>query len=126
MPQKPKIFKKGDQLYDVPDNEVQDFLKEVPDAVEINVYEKDGQTFDVPLNELDAFMQEVPGATLVEGSKKKFLRPTQILQRAGQGVPQWVCHHYHQRSVRLSLTASQRKTLSLRELRRKVRGLPLP
>jgi SAM-dependent methyltransferase len=85
MPQKPKIFKKGDQLYDVPDNEVQDFLKEVPDAVEINVYEKDGQTFDVPLNELDAFMQEVPGATLVEGSKKKVSTPDSDITKGGPG-----------------------------------------
>jgi SAM-dependent methyltransferase len=85
MPQKPKIFKRGDQLYDVPESEVQDFLKEVPDAVEINVYEKDGQTFDVPLNELDAFMQEVPGATLVEGSKKKVSTPDSDITKGGPG-----------------------------------------
>ena len=75
MPQEPKIFKRGDKLYKVPTAEVNDFMKEVPDAIEINMYEKDGKKYTVPMDELDQFMQEVPGATLIGGSKKKVSTP---------------------------------------------------
>jgi len=67
-------YRSGDEVFSVPQEEVREFLSEVPDAKKANTYQKDGTEYVVPLDELDDFYREVgPGATLVEGEKKKTL-----------------------------------------------------
>lgn len=70
MPNDKKKFKRGKDTFEVPLNEIPDFLKEVPDAIEVKTYTNGKDTFEVPLNELNDFLKEVPNAKEV-GVKKK-------------------------------------------------------
>ena len=49
-------------VYDLKDNEVNDFLKDFPDATEVKSFVAGKDTFDIPLNEVADFQKDYPDA----------------------------------------------------------------
>ena len=63
-------------VYDLKDNEVNDFLKDFPDAAEVKSFVAGKDTFDIPLNEVADFQKDYPdakplGAPVVEKKNDK-------------------------------------------------------
>jgi hypothetical protein len=65
---KTKTYKVGNEVYDIPENETQEFLSSFKDAVEVESYIVGEDTFDIPLAEIKDFKVEFPNA---EPLKKK-------------------------------------------------------
>jgi hypothetical protein len=65
---KTKTYKVGNEVYDIPENETQEFLSSFKDAVEVESYIVGKDTFDIPLAEIKDFKVEFPNA---EPLKKK-------------------------------------------------------
>jgi GNAT superfamily N-acetyltransferase len=61
-----RTFKFGEDIYDVPENEVSVFQREMPDAVEIKEYQIDDDVYDVPVNETPQFLASMPEAKPIE------------------------------------------------------------
>jgi len=61
-----KKYRVGSDVYDIPDAEAQNFLKDFPDAVELESFVVDKDTFDIPINERDAFLADFPTAKPVK------------------------------------------------------------
>jgi hypothetical protein len=59
---KKRTYKVGDDVYDIPENEVSDFLKDTPNATEIQSFVVGSDTFDIPINEVSGFLKEIPSA----------------------------------------------------------------
>ena len=67
-----RSFKVGEDVYDIPETDVQSFLKDNPKATEIKSYKSGTDTYDIPLNQVNQFIKENPqAAPLDEGAKKK-------------------------------------------------------
>jgi len=61
MPEE-KTYLIGTEVFDVPDNEAEAFLKENPKAIEAQSYTIGKDTFDVPIYDVEAFLKENPKA----------------------------------------------------------------
>lgn len=59
---KKRTFKAGDEVYDISEAEVEEFLKDVPSAKEVKSFIVDKDTFDIPLDEIEEFTTAVPTA----------------------------------------------------------------
>jgi hypothetical protein len=64
-------FSVNGESYDIPKSEVDGFLSEFPDAVEVQTFISDKDTFDIPLDEVDGFKSEFPDAKEMLSVKKK-------------------------------------------------------
>ena len=64
-----KKYKVGSDIYDIPEAKSGDFLKDFPDAVELETFTVGKDTFDIPIKEREAFLADFPDAKSV---KKKF------------------------------------------------------
>lgn len=62
MPENKKTFKVGNEVYDIEETQVKEFLKDVPDAIEVKSFTVDKDTFDIPLNDVNDFLKDVPDA----------------------------------------------------------------
>jgi hypothetical protein len=62
MPENKKTFKVGSEVYDIEETQVSEFLKDVPDAVEVKSFVVDKDTFDIPINDVGDFLKDVPNA----------------------------------------------------------------
>jgi hypothetical protein len=85
---KKRSYKVDGQVLDVPESEVSQFLKDVPDAVEVKSYIVDNDTLDIPINEVDDFIKNVPDAKplfIEEEPKKKSTETTPAAKEAGAG-----------------------------------------
>ena len=67
-----KTFKVGNDTYDIPYAEVKNFLKDNPQAVEVQSFVVGKDTFDIPLSEVRAFQKEMPNAKPLK--KKRTVR----------------------------------------------------
>ena len=65
-----RTFKVGKDIYDIQEKDVDAFLKDFSDAVEVQSFTVDKDTFDIPLTDVDAFLKDFPKAKPL---KKKFL-----------------------------------------------------
>lgn len=63
-----KKYKLGSDTYDIPDVEVQNFLKDNPNAIELETFKVDKDVFEIPVTERDAFLKDFPTA---QSQKKK-------------------------------------------------------
>lgn len=61
---KKKRYKVGNDHFDIPENEVGDFLKDNPHAIEVRLYDLGGTKYNIPIAETDAFENDM-------GIKKK-------------------------------------------------------
>ena len=52
---KKKRFHINGQYYEIPEQEVNSFLKDNPQAYEVKFYEIKGSKYNIPLKEVDAF-----------------------------------------------------------------------
>lgn len=57
-----KTFKVGNEVFEIPDSEVNSFLKDNPEAVGVSSYIVGSDTLDIPDNEVDLFLQDNPDA----------------------------------------------------------------
>jgi hypothetical protein len=64
-------FSVNGELYDIPKSEVDGFMSEFPNAVEVQTFISDKDTFDIPLDEVDGFKSEFPNAKEMVSVKKK-------------------------------------------------------
>jgi hypothetical protein len=55
-------YKVGEDIYDIPQNEVETFLKDNPKAQKTQSYTIGSDTFDIPENEVPQFLKDVPSA----------------------------------------------------------------
>jgi hypothetical protein len=55
-------YKVGEDVYDIPQNEVETFLKDNPKAQKTQSYTIGSDTFDIPENEVPQFLKDVPSA----------------------------------------------------------------
>lgn len=49
-------------VYEISDAEVNDFMTDFPDAIEVETYEADGEEYDISADEVSAFMTDFPSA----------------------------------------------------------------
>jgi hypothetical protein len=68
MPDGVKSYKTKQGVFEIPQKEYQSFLKDFPDAVEIQSFKLDNDTFDIPVHEVEGFLKENPQA---QSLKKK-------------------------------------------------------
>ena len=66
-----RTFKADGQIYDIPENEVSSFLKDMPKAVEVQSFTVDKDTFDIPLAEVESFKKDMPTAKLTFEDKQE-------------------------------------------------------
>ena len=79
-------FSVNGESYDIPKSEVDGFLSEFPDAVEVQTFISDKDTFDIPLDEVDGFKSEFPDAKeMLSVKKKEQTEPTQDAPLQGLG-----------------------------------------
>jgi len=66
-------YKVGEDFYTIPEGEIQGFLTEFPDAVEVESYTVGEDSYSIPVNETEGFLAEFPDAqpTFENGVKKK-------------------------------------------------------
>jgi len=57
-----KKYKVGSDVYDIPEAEASNFLKDFPNAIELETFIVDKDTFDIPVNEIDGFLTDFPKA----------------------------------------------------------------
>jgi hypothetical protein len=69
-----KTYKIGQDIFDIPETEVDAFVKDNPNAIEIESFKVDKDTFDIPVNEIEGFLKEFPQA---QSLKKKV--PTEFV-----------------------------------------------
>ena len=62
MPEEKKYFNIEGTTVEIPQEELDDFVKNVPDAVEVRPFIVDNDTLAIPLGEVDEFMSNVPNA----------------------------------------------------------------
>lgn len=61
-------YKVGNDVYEIPDIQSADFLKDNPKAIEVQSFKQDKDTFDIPIADVNDFLKENPKA---EPLKKK-------------------------------------------------------
>lgn len=66
-----RTFKADGQIYDIPENEVSSFLKDMPKAQEVQSFTVDKDTFDIPLAEVESFKKDMPTAKLTFEDKQE-------------------------------------------------------
>ena len=54
-------------VYEISDAEVNDFMTDFPDAIEVETYDADGEEYDISADEVSAFMTDFPGAVKKKG-----------------------------------------------------------
>jgi len=59
---KDKTYKTKSGVYTIPDNESASFLKDFPDAVEVQSYKIDKDTYDIPITDTSDFLKQFPNA----------------------------------------------------------------
>lgn len=57
-----KTYKAKGEVYEIPNDKAQDFLKDFPDAVEVNSFTVGKDTFDIPIDDIQAFIKDNPQA----------------------------------------------------------------
>jgi hypothetical protein len=78
---KTKTYKVGNEVYDIPENEANEFLSNFSDAIEVESFIVDKDTFDIPLAETQEFKTQFPTA---QPLKKNFgTEPTQTDGKIG-------------------------------------------
>lgn len=86
---KKRSFKYENEVFDIEEKDVNAFLKDVPDAVEVQSFVYDKDTFDIELSEVGNFLADVPDAKPLgeseEASKKKSSASTSTATEAGGG-----------------------------------------
>jgi len=65
------------EVYEISDAEVNDFMTDFPDAIEVETYTAEGEEYDISPDEVSAFMTDFPNAV----KKKGFLDKAQIRLR---------------------------------------------
>ena len=81
-----RTFKVGKDVYDIQEKDVDAFLKDFSDAVEVQSFTVDKDTFDIPLNDVDAFLKDFPKAQPLkkkvssQGSSQKSLHLLQLVR----------------------------------------------
>lgn len=65
-----KTYKVGEEVYDIEDSDVSSFLKDMPDAIEVQSFVSDKDTFDIPVNEVQSFLKDMPTAKPLYDEKK--------------------------------------------------------
>lgn len=70
---KVKTYKVGEQVFDIPESETSSFLKDNPNAIQLQSFVNGKDTFDIPLPEVDLFLKDNPKATPLykEDTQKK-------------------------------------------------------
>jgi len=58
----PRRFKVGEEIYNIPEDRVNEFLVDVPGAKEVRAFVVDKDTFNIPLDKVDEFKKDVPDA----------------------------------------------------------------
>lgn len=71
-----KSYKIGEDIYDIPEKEIPDFLKENPKATEVVSYKIGNDTYDIPTAEEIDFLKENPKAISLK--KKEEFKPISI------------------------------------------------
>ncbi len=69
-----KTYKVGESIYDIPEQESRAFLKDFPDAVEIETFTVGKDTFDIPTKERELFLKDYPEAQPI----KKKVSPIEL------------------------------------------------
>jgi hypothetical protein len=64
----PKSYKVGEEIYDIEDKDVESFLNDMPDAVEIQSFVVDKDTFDIPVSDVSDFLKDMPNAKPLKGA----------------------------------------------------------
>ena len=54
-------------VYEISDSQVNDFMTDFPDAIEVETYEADGEEYDISADEVSAFMTDFPSAIKKKG-----------------------------------------------------------
>jgi len=62
MPNGKKSYKVGEEVYDIPSNEVNKFITDFPGAIEVETYLVGKDTFDIPIPEVKSFLASNPKA----------------------------------------------------------------
>ena len=57
-----KTYKTKDGVYDIPEISEKDFLKDYPDATQVNSFTVGKDTFDIPVAETQDFLKDNPKA----------------------------------------------------------------
>jgi hypothetical protein len=78
---KTKTYKVGNEVYDIPENEANEFLSNFSDAIEVESFIVDKDTFDIPLAETQEFKTQFPTAQPLK--KKVGTEPTQTDGKIG-------------------------------------------
>ena len=68
---KKRTFKVGNDTYDIDEQDVKGFLRDMPNALEMKSYTVAKDTFDIPMNEEQAFIADNPNAIPTFGEVKK-------------------------------------------------------
>lgn len=63
-------YKADGQVYEIPDNEKESFIKDIPHAEEVQSFTAGKDTFDIPLKEVPDFVKDMPEAKPLK--KKRF------------------------------------------------------
>lgn len=68
-----RTFKVDNDIFDIEDTDVADFLKEAPNAKEVKSFIVDRDTFDIEIPDVEEFLRQAPNAKpIFEAEKKKF------------------------------------------------------
>jgi hypothetical protein len=70
-----KTYKVGSEVFDIPETEVSAFLKDNPDATEVQSFVVGKDTLDIPNPEVDSFLKDMPDARPLK--KKAEATPSQ-------------------------------------------------
>ncbi|MFT4154718.1 hypothetical protein [Parafilimonas sp.] len=62
MPDGKKSYKVGNDIYDIPEEKADSFLKKYPNAVQVQSYTVDKDTFDIPVQKVESFLKAYPSA----------------------------------------------------------------
>ena len=79
-----KTYKTKTGIYDIPDADIESFLKDFPDAVETEAFTVGKDTFDIPITEREAFLKDKPTAKPIK-KKDISLSPLELASK-GQTV----------------------------------------
>lgn len=83
-----KTYKVGNDVFDIPDNDVKDFLRDNPKAVEVNSFLIGKDTFDIPLPDVQDFLKENPQAKSLKKKDISASPPAATTRNsAGEGSP---------------------------------------
>ncbi len=82
-----KSYRVNGQIYDIPDTETGAFLKDFPNAIEVEAYTMGKDTFDIPITEREAFLKDNPTAQPVKKKEPSLLDFLEQGQNYIPGLP---------------------------------------